>query len=191
MNNPHHKKPDDIAIEQAEIGDAKKNPEKFGLLYERYYRGVFVFVFRRTGDEQLTADLVSNVFVKAMVGLKKYEPRGFPFSSWLFRIAQNEITSHYRKADSQRVVSLEKTNLVSILAELKDEEKTENEKLLLSSIAELDEEGVELIELRYFEQRAFSEVGQILGITENNAKVKLYRVLAQLKLIFLKKKNAS
>jgi RNA polymerase sigma-70 factor (ECF subfamily) len=48
----------------------------------------------------------------------------------------------------------------------------------------LDNEEMELIELRYFEKHSFKEVGEILEITENNAKVRTYRVLEKLKKLF-------
>jgi RNA polymerase sigma-70 factor (ECF subfamily) len=35
--------------------------------------------------------------------------------------------------------------------------------------------------LRFFEKRSFAEIGEIVGITENNAKVKVYRILDKLK----------
>ena len=41
-----------------------------------------------------------------------------------------------------------------------------------------------LIELRFFEERPFSEVAEIIGITENNAKVKTYRAIDRLKIIY-------
>jgi RNA polymerase sigma-70 factor (ECF subfamily) len=65
-----------------------------------------------------------------------------------------------------------------------DEENEINKKRLLSSIAELKEADVHLIEMRFFEQRPYKEMGEILGITENNAKVKTFRALEKLKQLF-------
>ena len=58
---------------------------------------------------------------------------------------------------------------------------------LATAIAELDEDDLQLVEMRFFEKRAFKEIGEILEITENNAKVRLYRVLERLKKILTKK----
>nr|MDQ3072000.1 sigma-70 family RNA polymerase sigma factor [Bacteroidota bacterium] len=52
---------------------------------------------------------------------------------------------------------------------------------LLQSLQQLEENELQLVEMRYFEKRPFREIGEILDITENNAKVKLYRVLDKLK----------
>ena len=48
----------------------------------------------------------------------------------------------------------------------------------------MKESDIQLIEMRFFEQRAFKEMGEILAITENNAKVKTFRALDKLKQLF-------
>jgi RNA polymerase sigma-70 factor, ECF subfamily len=52
---------------------------------------------------------------------------------------------------------------------------------MLQSLDTLKEDDLQLIELRFFEQRSFKEVAEIVGITENNAKVKVHRILERLK----------
>ncbi|MBL7885021.1 MAG: sigma-70 family RNA polymerase sigma factor, partial [Bacteroidia bacterium] len=54
---------------------------------------------------------------------------------------------------------------------------------IVSIISELPEDELQLIEMRFFEKRAFKEIGEILNITENNAKVKTYRIIEKLKKI--------
>ena len=54
---------------------------------------------------------------------------------------------------------------------------------MLSALKKLHADDIHLIELRYFEKLSFAEVGIILGITENNAKVKVYRIIDKLKKI--------
>lgn len=95
--NEHHKSEIQIQLEQETVEAAKSDPAKFGLLYEKYFRQVFVFVFRRIGDEEQAADIVSNTFLKAMLALPKYVFKGVPFSAWLFRIASNEVNMYFRK----------------------------------------------------------------------------------------------
>ncbi len=63
----------------------------------------------------------------------------------------------------------------------------EERNFLVELLNELDEAEVQLLELRFFEQRPFKEVAYILEITENNAKVKTYRILDKLKKIAVSK----
>ena len=64
-----------------QIKNAQANTTYFGILYERYYKPVFLFLYRKNDDEELTADLTSLVFLKARTYLPKYEHKGLPFSA--------------------------------------------------------------------------------------------------------------
>ena len=52
----------------------------------------------------------------------------------------------------------------------------------------LKENQLQLIEMRFFEKRSFKEIGEIIGLTENNAKVKTFRAIVKLKECFNKSK---
>lgn len=170
---------------------AQKNPARFGVLYDRYYEQIFRFIYKRTAEEELTADLCSQVFFKAMQNLKKYKFKGVPFSAWLYRIASNEVNQFFRSNQKKRVVSLEDKHI----HHLKDEFGIEDKKMLETHLALLQDviqllkpAEVEILELRFFEQRPFKEIGDILDITENNAKVKVYRLLQKMKKLFQKQR---
>ena len=83
--------------EWIEVQAAQKNPASFRTLYDRYYESIFRFIFKRSADETLSADLTSQTFLKAMQKIDKYVFKGVPFSAWLFRIASNEVAQHFRK----------------------------------------------------------------------------------------------
>lgn len=184
--NSYHKTKEDLEKELKQVEAAKADPARFGILYDKYYKPIFVFIYRRTGQEELTADLTSMVFMKAMMNIQKYEYRGVPFSAWLFRIAFNEVNMYFRKSNSERVVSLEKADISMMIDDMEGNDTEENKQAIMSALEQLPEEAVQLIELRFFEKRSFSEVGDILGITENNAKVKVYRILDKMKALILR-----
>jgi RNA polymerase sigma-70 factor (ECF subfamily) len=74
-----------------------------------------------------------------------------------------------------------------LAAEANCDDKSQIEENMIQAMQNLDEHEIQLLELRFFEKRSFSEVGAILGITENNSKVKVYRILDKLKGILKKK----
>ena len=167
--------------EWLEVQAAQSNPARFRPLYNRYYDPIFRFIFRRTNEEELTADICSQVFLKALQRLHSYSFKGVPFSAWLYRIASNEIAQHYRASQKNRVVSMEESSFSDMIDEL-DERDTEGlRQQLLQTLDLLREGDLQLIELRFFEQRSFKEVAEIAGITENNAKVRTYRILERMK----------
>lgn len=172
--------------EWLEIQAAQQDPARFRPLYDRYYEPIFLFIFNRTQDEAMCADLSSQVFLKAIQRLPDYAFRGVPFSAWLFRIASNEVAQFYRQSKKMRVVSVEESSLGDMLDEMDEDDLEAYRELLVPALNELKESDLEIVELRFFEQRPFKEIADMLDITESNAKVRTYRVLERLKKIMLK-----
>ncbi|MEK7256829.1 MAG: sigma-70 family RNA polymerase sigma factor [Bacteroidota bacterium] len=172
--------------EWAEIQAAQKTPAAFRPLYDRYFEPIFQFIHNRTANEELAADLCSQVFLKAMQRLEGYSFRGVPFSAWLFRIASNEVAQFYRSAQKNRVVCIDDLTLTDVLNELDEEDYERQRSALLKALKELKESDLEIVEMRFFEQRPFKEIAEVLDITESNAKVRTYRVLERLKKLIVK-----
>ena len=172
---------DALQAEWQEIQAAQRDPAQFRPLYIRYYDPIFRYIFRRTADETATADLCSQVFLRAMQNLNDYEYRGVPFSAWLYRIAGNEVAQYYRTVKRNRVVSAPEETMPELAEEMEITSELNWTEVLPGLLDTLAENDLRLIELRFFEQRPFKEVADIMDITESNAKVKTYRILQRLK----------
>ena len=178
---------DQTRDEEALIIKSQADPEAFRSLYEKYFKRIFLFVLHRVEDRELAGDLTSQVFLKALLHIKKFEIRGLPFSAWLFRIALNECASYFRKNNRHRIVTLEDASVENLYEELTVNTREADLRQQLPDILQkLTLEELQLIELRFFEQRPFKEVADITGITETYAKVKVYRILQKMKKFFLK-----
>lgn len=176
---------EDINDEWQSIQAAQANPAAFRLLYDRYFDAIFQFIYNRTQNEELSADLCSQVFLKAMQRLGDYTFRGVPFSAWLYRIASNELAQWYRQSKKVRVVSVEDSNLATMFEEVMEDDMEKFRPYLIPALEHLKEADLEIVEMRFFEQRPFKEIADLLDITESNAKVRTYRVLERLKKIIL------
>jgi len=163
------------------IERAKTNPNHFGPLYSKYHDAVFRYVAKRVDEDEVAYDITSGVFVKALTNISKYEYRGIPFASWLFRIAKSELYQSFRDKKGEKTVCIDKVVLGQFLEEVEEDNSEEMRAKLLKAISHLKPNQVQLIELRFFEKRSFKEMGEILGLTENNAKVKTFRTLSKLK----------
>ena len=181
QTSKYHATETDLANEQAIVEAAKKNPERFASLYDKYYEQIFRFIYQRLDDKEQAFDATQQTFMKAINNLPKYEFRGVPFASWLYRIASSEVNNLFRAEKAKRTVNIESVSVYSIMEEIQESKIDEYHDRIVDIIAELPEEELQLIEMRFFEKRAFKEIAEILGITENNAKVKTYRVLDKLK----------
>lgn len=170
-----------MQAEWQQIRAAQDNPAQFRPLYDRYFEPIFRFIYRRTNNEDIAADLSSQVFLKALQKLNRYQFKGVPFSAWLYRIASNEIAQHYRDTQKNRIVSLEGIHIANLIDEIKESDHQPQQQAMIQAIDALKPEDIQLIELRFFEVRPFKEIADILDITESNAKVKTYRILEKLK----------
>jgi RNA polymerase sigma-70 factor (ECF subfamily) len=183
IRNEEKKSAEELTILQSQV-----DPEAFRPLYEKYFKQIFLFVHHRIGEKEVTADITSEVFLKALTNIKKYKLRGLPFSAWPYRIALNECNSFFRSNKRYRMVSLGDDILDSLHDELTVETRLADLRHKLPVILEkLTADELQIIELRFFEQRPFKEVADILGITETYAKVRVYRTLDKMRKNFLKK----
>jgi RNA polymerase sigma-70 factor (ECF subfamily) len=176
----------DIEEEAVLIRRAMNDPAEFRPLYNKYFKAIFRYIFKRVGEKELTADLTQQVFLNAISNLAKYQFRGAPFASWLYRIASNQCMDYFRKSKRVRHVVIEETALINLVDELTSDQTIEEWHQRLPQILELlTESELQLIELRFFEARPFKEIAEIVELTENNAKVRTYRVLDKMKKLFV------
>jgi RNA polymerase sigma-70 factor (ECF subfamily) len=80
--------------------------EAFGVLYDRYVDAVYRYVFYRVRNEAEAEDVTSEVFMRALRAIPKYEPRQ-AFLAWLYRIARNAVIDRSRRQASRQQVSFE------------------------------------------------------------------------------------
>lgn len=164
--------------EADEIRAACSDMQAFRPLYERYYRRVLGFVYNRVENKELAFDLTSQVFYEAMQSMHRYVNRGLPFSAWLFRIALNVLGKHFRAGKVRRTVSLNESGLFQIQDECG---ASAGDTELYRVLQTLNEKEMQLVEMRFFEQRSFSEIAAILMVSESAAKQRLYKILLLLK----------
>ena len=138
-------------------------------------------MLKRVNDETFAADVTSQVFLKTMLNLKKYRFKGLPFSAWLYRIAINEVNQFFRDTKNQRAVSMESSQLADIMEEVEESSDDTGMQRMLATLDSLSPDEIQMVELRYFERMPFKEIALIYNITENNAKVRMYRILGKMK----------
>lgn len=84
--------------EASRIAAARRDVAAFAPIYETYAIQVYRFCYRQTGDVELANDLTAQIFVRAIERLDRYRPMpGASFRSWLFAIARNALTDHWRR----------------------------------------------------------------------------------------------
>ena len=184
-----------VKEELAIIKLAVDNPKYFEPIYDRYFEDVLRFVNKRLNDLDKSSDLTQEIFIKAMLNLHKFEYRGFPFSSWLFKIAYNEVNSFFRKRSKEKVVYVSNEEILPLAIELDSD--LEQKKLfevrwqqVVDAINLLNDDQQKLIELRFMDKMPFKEIALLVGISESNAKIKVFRAIKKLRGILLNEQNS-
>lgn len=169
---------DDTAlIERARRRDAVA----FGVLYERHLDRIYRYVVYRTGSATVAEDLTSEVFLNAWKSMERYEDRGHPFTTWLLRLAHNEVADYFRTHRND-VTLLETDTHHSSLPEPGDFIDTQGDtELLLRVVRQLPEEWRQVILLRFVEELPFDEVALIVGKSSGACRVIQHRALARLR----------
>jgi len=168
---------EDELIRQAVGGDA----EAFGELYAFYLHRIYRYIFYKVGNAMEAEDLTEQVFLRAWEVMERYRHQGYPFSSWLYRIAHNLVVDYYRTRKS--VDSIDSVSFYLASEDLSPEEsliKKAEVTRLREAIARLPEEQQQLLLLRFIEGLRHAEVAQILDKSEGAVRVMQYRALSSL-----------
>jgi RNA polymerase sigma-70 factor (ECF subfamily) len=186
--------PDERGLEQERqlVERAKRDPEAFGLLYERHFDAVFSYVLRRTGHVQTAQDIVSETFFIALRSLGRFRWQGVPFSAWLYRIAINELAGHFRR-ERTKTVSLEALREEGFeppadsdvereaLACQEEIDRYLEHHAVRKAVEDLPERYQEVVALRFFAGKQIAEIGVILDKPVGTVKSLLHRGMEKLR----------
>ncbi len=178
----------DLELEKELVKRAQKEPEAFSELYELNYSKIFGYVLKRVANLEVAQDITSEIFFKSFKNIKKFKWKNISFSSWLYRIASNEIANYFRK-NKYRPVSFEKiSEPISLSNPIEDiieaEEKLKEHKDFLEiqkKLSKLPDIYQEVIVLKFLEKKKIKEISEILGKKEGPVKSLLHRGLEKLR----------
>lgn len=161
----------------------RQDPTAVGDIYDRYADALYGFLVKRCGHTQTAEDLVSKTFIKLLESRTTIEWRGVGVSAWLYRVATNALTDHWRSASVRLDDEIDpeswdppsaddpawNTELVLEGDRLRDAMKT------------LSPRDQEVLSLKFYAGLEAAELGNTLGISANHAAVLAYRALGRLR----------
>jgi len=165
--------------------------DQIGLLYERYHKMLFGYFFKLTRNQEMSEDLVNDVFLKILHSKSQYRGDGI-FRVWMFRIAHSMFVDAYKK--NKRLVVKENVLMSENEGgEAEDShqliERKENKKLIHQALLRLNKKEREVIILSKLDELKYKEVAEILNCSEEAAKVRTFRALKNLKNVLQKMQN--
>jgi RNA polymerase sigma-70 factor (ECF subfamily) len=174
------------------VGRCQNGDERaFEQLVRKYQQTVFNVVYHNIGYKADVEDVAQKVFSKIYFSLPKFDNKR-PFFPWLYRIAVNQCYDELRRARRRKYrtfteLSLEETEAIDNLISrsepppLRTEENREMYALLHKMLDQIPAQQKKAIVLRDLEDVPYEQMAEILGCTEQAARLKVFRARARLR----------
>lgn len=162
-----------------------KDQRAYTELMGRYKDSVYFMLLKMVNNSDDAEDLTIETFSKAFKRLDQYTPQ-FAFSTWLFKIASNHSIDFIRKKRI-RAISIDQgfsnedgeSYVIPVKEESLDPEesmqKDERVQRMRDVVEKLKPRYKRLVELRYFEEKSYEEISEILELPLGTVKAQLFR----------------
>lgn len=156
---------------------------EFQEIYEAYYKRVYNYISFRINNHQDTEDLVSQVFERVIQKYDTYDKKRSPLEAWLIGIARNTVTDYFRSRQRGFVLSL---NLLRnfVPGSRQPEEVIvidENNAVLIKILSKLSVKERNIVALKFAAELKNTDIADIMGISESNVGVILFRSLKKIR----------
>lgn len=159
--------------------------DRLGLLFERYKKPLYGFFYGLNRDSDVSEDLVQNTFFRILKYRHLFRGDG-DFRTWMFHIARNVSHDHFRKDKLKAKDSIEDWQDKLGHQESRSEEiqHDDEHRMLSMAMDRLPADKREILLLSKFQEKKYKEIGEILGCSEGAVKVKVFRALHDLKVVY-------
>ena len=170
---------DDTILAELRTG----SPDAVRALYAGYGPGIFGFVFRRTGDAELSREIVQDVMTSVWRSAPRFDAGRGSFRSWIFEIARNATVDAGRRAAARPRTVAEITP--DLGAAVSDEvESFLRQSLVRTALERLPEDHRRVVDLVYFRQLTVAEAAAELRIPEGTVKSRCFYAMKNLRNAF-------
>lgn len=149
---------------------------EFEQIYNIYFKSVYRYIRKLSGDEHIAEEITSETFLKAMKSIGDFRGE-CDMRVWLCQIAKNTYYSYLKK--SHRTASVDETELQNIVDPndfIDEQVNTQEEAAQLRKILHsISEPYKEVFMWRVFGELSFNEIGDLYGKTDNWACVTYHR----------------
>jgi RNA polymerase sigma-70 factor, ECF subfamily len=168
--------PEQELVERARSGDE----EAVTLLYEAHIDSIFAYIRYRVHSDVIAEDITSEVFLRMVRSITSYRDQGVPFRAWLFRVAANLITDHYRQHSKNPTVPIPESYVSDEINPFDHVLQEDEHQHLWQAIRTLPAEYQDLLVLRFMEDMPHTEIARILNKSAMALRAMQYRALKAL-----------
>jgi RNA polymerase sigma factor (sigma-70 family) len=167
----------------------KGDHNAFAVLVDRYKDMIFSLALKMVKNREEAEEIAQDTFIKIFTSLNKFKGDS-KFSTWIYKIAYNTCLDRLKKnKKEENNISIDEfsvdlvTTLDNALSALEEKERKQT---IQNCLNLLPREENFLLTLYYFDDQSLEEIGKIMDISANNAKVKLFRSRKKLAVILKK-----
>ncbi len=147
----------------------QSDPHAISAIYERYAPEIYRYIYFRVHDAELARDLQSDVFLRMLEGIGRYEDRGWSISAWLYRIAHDRTIDTLRRRDRTHTIPLDAW--VESGEEQEDDlELSARRASLRRVIGRLNPSQAQVLRLRYAYDLSIQETAAQMGRSQGSIK---------------------
>ena len=155
----------------------------FEALIERYKHMVYTLAHKMVGNSQDAEEVAQDVFLKAFTALSSFKGTA-KFSTWLYKIAYyrslDYLKKNKRKIQTSTYDIAQEYNVASLENSIDELEAKERRQIIKEALLELAPDDNVIITLYYFEELSLKEIAEVMQLTPNNVKVRLFRSRSKL-----------
>ena len=175
----------DLTTRRSPVRHASGLPQDFEGWFHEYRNPVYRYVRFRVATREVAEDVTSEVFMKALRSIHRYDPEIASPKTWLLRIARNAVTDHLRALRRRGSLHVSLDRVPDLVADVPSQEervvRQERIQRLLNGTRTLRRADQEILSLRYGSGLENAEIARHLGISNNAVAVRLHRALKRLK----------
>ena len=151
-------------------------------IYNEYSKLVFKYLFSLTNNSEIAEELMQETFYSAIKNINKFR-QDSSIKTWLCKIAKNKWIDYCKKSSKISETNIDDINEKFLYVESFENTYTNRDEILhlYKKIHKLDESSKEVILLRIRSDLTFKEIGNILGKSEEWARITFYRAKLKLK----------
>jgi RNA polymerase sigma-70 factor, ECF subfamily len=158
---------EELLVQRAQQQDS----EALTRIYEAYFDKIYRYLVVRVRNETEAEDLTQQVFMKVLQSISSYKSKGVPFSSWIYRIAHNQMVDFMRQQNKKATVDIEGLQLPDnaddpqqVIEQQVDVEEVKKATQKLTAAQQ------EVLSLRFTAEMSIAQCAEIMGKSEGAIK---------------------
>jgi RNA polymerase sigma-70 factor (ECF subfamily) len=162
--------------------------DKMALLFQRYHRQLYGFLYHMTGQRESSEDMVQNVFYRMLRSRHTFLGQG-EFRTWMYHVARNVLKDEQKKQRREGYSSPAEEWEDRIPEGIQPGEQLEKKQeleALRRLMAGLSPESREVLILSRYQDLKYAEIAEVLDISLAAVKVRIHRAVGQLKVLYSK-----